>query len=157
MGDAFGDKLKRLREESGMSQEALAKELNVSRQAVYKWESNKGYPDIENLIQMSDLFAVTIDELIRSDKKLQNKMKMDDVESLAFSDPGFYIGIVLVLLGVTIFDDTLSYTMTIIGLLTILFFTDILRSFQSMFKKYIKIACASSFECTCYFYAPLSF
>lgn len=135
MGDAFGDKLKRLREESGMSQEALAKELNVSRQAVYKWESNKGYPDIENLIQMSDLFAVTIDELIRSDKKLQNKMKMDDVESLAFSDPGFYIGIVLVLLGVTIFDDTLSYTMTIIGLLTILFFTDILRSFQSMFKK----------------------
>jgi len=42
--------------------------MNVSRQAVYKWENNKGYPDIENLIKLSELYNVTLDELIKGDQ-----------------------------------------------------------------------------------------
>ena len=48
-----------------MSREDLAGEMNVSRQAVYKWENNKGYPDIENLIKLSEVYNVTLDELIK--------------------------------------------------------------------------------------------
>ncbi len=47
-----------------MSREELAGEMNVSRQAVYKWKNNKGYPDIENLIKLSERYNVTLDELI---------------------------------------------------------------------------------------------
>lgn len=57
----FQDKLRLLRKEKGMSQEALAGELNVSRQAVSKWETGEGYPETEKLIMISDLFEVSLD------------------------------------------------------------------------------------------------
>ena len=60
----FNEKLKMLRKEKGFTQENLADELNVSRQAITKWESGDGTPDIENLKQISNLFNTTIDELI---------------------------------------------------------------------------------------------
>jgi len=46
----LGEQLEKLREEKKMSREEVAGAMNVSRQAVYKWENNKGYPDIENLL-----------------------------------------------------------------------------------------------------------
>lgn len=131
----FGSKLKKLREEHNLSQEELAQQLNVSRQAVYKWEAHKGYPDIHNLIRLSDMFDVTIDDLIRSDKKLQDKISIDEERSFEqFSDPGFYIGIVLVFLGLVLFDHSLSYAFTIVGLLTMVFLTDVIQSVKSLFN-----------------------
>ena len=62
----FGDNLYSLRKSKGISQEELAERLGVSRQAVSKWERNEAYPDTENLIAISKLFGVTIDELINS-------------------------------------------------------------------------------------------
>ncbi|WP_308015734.1 helix-turn-helix transcriptional regulator [Priestia aryabhattai] len=47
--------------------------MNVSRQAVYKWENNKGYPDIENLIKLRDLYNITLDKLIKGDHSFQKK------------------------------------------------------------------------------------
>ena len=61
----FGMKLQSLRKEKGLSQEALAEKLHVSRQAVSKWESGAGYPEMDKLILISDLFGVTIDYLIK--------------------------------------------------------------------------------------------
>ncbi|WP_310883713.1 helix-turn-helix domain-containing protein [Priestia megaterium] len=69
----LGEQLQRLREEKNLSREELAQVMNVSRQAVYKWENNKGHPDIENLIKLSDLYNVTIDELIEGDRSFQKK------------------------------------------------------------------------------------
>lgn len=60
-----------------MSREDLAGEMNVSRQAVYKWENNKGYPDIENLIKLSEVYNVTLDELIKGDQSFQSKIAID--------------------------------------------------------------------------------
>ena len=60
----FADKLKSLRVEKGLTQEALAEQLYVTRAAVSKWENGKGYPNIESLRQISRLFHVTVDELI---------------------------------------------------------------------------------------------
>lgn len=60
----FGEKLTSLRKEKGMSQEDLANELNVSRQAVSKWESNVSYPETDKIVAICRLFNCSMDELI---------------------------------------------------------------------------------------------
>lgn len=60
----IGTKIKELRAERGLSQEQMAEQLCVSRQAVTKWETGAGAPDLENLIAISRLFGVSTDELL---------------------------------------------------------------------------------------------
>ncbi|MBR6696685.1 MAG: helix-turn-helix transcriptional regulator [Lachnospiraceae bacterium] len=60
----IGEKIKSLRNEKGITQEALAEELNVSRSAIAKWESNNGIPEISNLKSISQIFNVSLDELL---------------------------------------------------------------------------------------------
>ncbi|RPK04765.1 helix-turn-helix domain-containing protein [Priestia endophytica] len=74
----LGEQLKDLREKHNMSREDLAQKMNVSRQAVYKWETNKDYPDIDNLIRLSDLYEVTLGELIKGDPVFQKKIAVDE-------------------------------------------------------------------------------
>ena len=71
----FNEKLKLLRKESNLTQEGLAEKLNVSRQAITKWENNEGIPDIENLKQISILFNTTIDDLIKDEKEINLDLK----------------------------------------------------------------------------------
>ncbi len=66
----FGEKLKVIRRQAGMSQEKLAEKLGVSRQAITKWETNAGIPDIENIMAVSTLFHVSIDELLSNEKNI---------------------------------------------------------------------------------------
>ncbi|MGO0798855.1 helix-turn-helix domain-containing protein, partial [Clostridioides difficile] len=67
----LGENLKKLRKERNLSQEQLAEMLNVSRQAISKWESNKTYPDIENLVLLRNLFNVSLDYLIVNENKTE--------------------------------------------------------------------------------------
>lgn len=60
----FGEKLKKARKGACLTQEQLAEKLIVSRQAITKWESNKGMPDIENLKGISKLLNVSVDYLL---------------------------------------------------------------------------------------------
>ena len=60
----FAEKLKSIRKQVGMSQELLAEKISVSRQAVTKWETGAGIPDIDNMVSISNLFNISIDELI---------------------------------------------------------------------------------------------
>ena len=80
----FNEKLKMLRKENELTQEQLAEKLNVSRQAITKWESGDGTPDIENLKQISILFNTTIDELVKEDKtvKVETIKKYSYIEEL---------------------------------------------------------------------------
>ena len=64
----FCEKLQELRKNRGLTQEELAEVLYVSRTAVSKWESGRGYPSIDSLKEISDYFSVTIDELLSADK-----------------------------------------------------------------------------------------
>ena len=64
----FNEKLQMLRADKNMTQEELAKELYVSRTAVSKWESGRGYPNIESLKAIAKFFNITIDELICSEE-----------------------------------------------------------------------------------------
>ncbi|NJI81038.1 helix-turn-helix transcriptional regulator [Clostridioides difficile] len=65
----FGENLKRLRKERNLSQEQLSEMLNVSRQAISKWESNKTYPDIENLMLLRNIFNIALDDLLFDENK----------------------------------------------------------------------------------------
>ncbi|WP_438450516.1 helix-turn-helix domain-containing protein [Lactobacillus kitasatonis] len=62
----LGQKIADLRKKSGLSQEALAEKMNVSRQAVSKWESNQSIPDIKKIVDLSELFGVTTDYLLKN-------------------------------------------------------------------------------------------
>ena len=60
----IGEKIAVLRNAAGMSQEALAEKLEVTRQAVSKWEMDQTQPQIENVIQLCELFNISTDELL---------------------------------------------------------------------------------------------
>lgn len=66
----FNEKLQELRKKNGMTQEELAKALYVSRTAVSKWESGRGYPNIDSIKEIAKFFSVTIDELLSSNEAL---------------------------------------------------------------------------------------
>ena len=63
----FADKLIALRKKAGWSQEELAEKLNVTRQSVSKWEGAQSVPDIDKILQLSRLFGVTTDYLLKDD------------------------------------------------------------------------------------------
>lgn len=66
----FNEKLQELRKQKGLTQEELAQDLFVSRTAISKWESGRGYPSIDSLKAIAKFFSVTIDELLSSDELL---------------------------------------------------------------------------------------
>lgn len=74
----FNEKLQELRKNKGLTQEELAEALYVSRTAISKWESGRGYPNIDSLKEISNYFSVSIDDLLSGDKLIsiaQNENK----------------------------------------------------------------------------------
>lgn len=69
----FAEKLKSIRKQAGISQEKLAEKIGVSRQAVTKWETDMGIPDIENIMAISALFHISIDELLSNEKGMKEQ------------------------------------------------------------------------------------
>lgn len=61
----FSKKLKEIRKNEGLSQDQLAEKIGVSRQAITKWETGKGLPDVENMVIIAEIFKTTLDELLR--------------------------------------------------------------------------------------------
>ncbi len=85
----FNEKLQELRKQRGLTQEELAELLYVSRTAISKWESGRGYPNIDSLKAISKYFSVSLDELLSSDAILtiaeeENKQKELHSRNLVF-------------------------------------------------------------------------
>lgn len=77
----FSEKLKELRKNRGLTQEELANDLYVSRTAISKWESGKGYPNIDSLKVISKYFSVSLDELLSNEELLdvaENEQKVKE-------------------------------------------------------------------------------
>lgn len=66
----LGQKLKEIRKRFGLSQEQLAEIMNVSRQAITKWENEGGLPDVSNLQELSKVFGITVDYLLNDENQL---------------------------------------------------------------------------------------
>ncbi len=69
MNNQFSENLKKIRKENNLSQEQLADELGVSRQAISKWESSVAYPEMDKIIALCEKFNVNIDDLLHKDIK----------------------------------------------------------------------------------------
>ncbi|MCO8286428.1 helix-turn-helix domain-containing protein [Tetragenococcus halophilus] len=71
----IGEQIKNQREMKNWSQQELADKLHISRQSISKWEQDIALPSFANIVAISDLFAISLDELIRGDEELMNKFK----------------------------------------------------------------------------------
>jgi len=74
----FHEKLRECREESGLSQNDIAERLSISRQAVSKWERGINEPDIETIVRLSDIYNVTIDQLLRADLSIVKRLAVKE-------------------------------------------------------------------------------
>lgn len=73
----IGETIKKERVEHDLTQEELAKKMNISRQTVSKWEVGTSLPNIEQLTQLAELFNLSLDNLIKGDKKVEKKVIKD--------------------------------------------------------------------------------
>ena len=103
----FSEKLYKLRKNSGLSQEQLAEQLNVSRQAISKWEQGTAVPESEKLITISNYFGVTVDYLLKEDTADTTNITAEAIEG----KPKMMAGIVICIAGIV--------SMVIWGLLSI--------------------------------------
>lgn len=68
-------KLKNARIEAGLTQEKAAEKIDVSRQTISNWENEKSYPDIISVIALSDLYSVSLDELLKGNQKMAEHLE----------------------------------------------------------------------------------
>lgn len=71
----IGKKLKNARIEAGLTQEKAAEKIDVSRQTISNWENEKSYPDIISVIALSDLYSISLDELLKGDRKMAEHLE----------------------------------------------------------------------------------
>ena len=98
----FGEKLQELRKSRGLTQEELAEALYVSRTAVSKWESGRGYPSIDSLKEISNYFSVSIDDLLSGEKLIsiaekENKNNIRNMCNLLFGMADFFSFLLIIL------------------------------------------------------------
>lgn len=73
----LGEKLKEQRMSLGLTQQEVAEHLHVSRQTISNWEVGRNFPDIPMIISISDYYHISLDELLKGDEQLMDKMKKD--------------------------------------------------------------------------------
>ena len=71
----IGKKLKDARMRSGFTQESVAEKVIVSRQTISNWENEKSYPDIISVIELSNLYSISLDELLKGDEKMMEHLE----------------------------------------------------------------------------------
>ena len=64
----LGERLRETRQKKGVSQSTVAEHLNISRQSISKWENNSSYPDLDNLVRLSEYYEVTVDDLLKENQ-----------------------------------------------------------------------------------------
>ncbi|MDD7280744.1 MAG: DUF3955 domain-containing protein [Erysipelotrichaceae bacterium] len=77
----FAKQIKQIRKENNLTQEQMAKKLNVTRQAISNWENNKNLPDLELIVLISKEFSVSLDELILEENNMTTKLIKDGSET----------------------------------------------------------------------------
>lgn len=88
----FAEKLKTIRKEAKLSQEQLAEKIGVSRQAITKWETDMGIPDIENIMAISALFDISIDDLLSNERGIKKTTEylFESITEYDISEPKRY-------------------------------------------------------------------
>lgn len=77
----FGEQIKKIRSENGLTQEQLATQLNVSRQTISSWENNRNLPDLEMVVKIAKVFNLSLDQLILGGSDMEYKLIQDGSET----------------------------------------------------------------------------
>ena len=138
----LGSQIRRYRSERGMSQDDLAGKIFVSRQTISNWENDRTYPDVQNLLLLSNLFDVTIDQLIRGDLETMKQALDKDVRSMKILNMILYgwaavIFIVdgLMLYGVAVAKREWPWLLSLMGLLALLVLLGIITGLEGNIKR----------------------
>lgn len=91
----ISEQLQKQRKQHNMSQEQLADKLSISRQAISKWENGTTLPSFSNVVMISELFDISLDDIIKGDEQLMNKFEDDDKIKFSAVEIIIWLGIVL--------------------------------------------------------------
>lgn len=127
----LGEKIKHLRQSNKMSQSDLAKSLHVSYQAISNWERNKSYPDKENIIMISNLFNIPLDELMRDEQKYTPRS--NSLLKYNLQDVVILIGALFIVPSMIFLSNELSMLGLLLGF-SIISFSDYIVEFIRNFK-----------------------
>lgn len=132
----IGDKLKKARMDKNLTQEEVAEKIFVSRQSISNWENNKTYPDIGNVLALSDLYQISLDELLKgSDNFMEH---LEESTDLVKSNKKLMALIVLALIAMivmAIFTEFLPERVFLVSIFTLaviltsLIYREIIRRF----------------------------
>lgn len=132
----IGDQLKKARLDKNMTQEEVAEKIFVSRQSISNWENNKTYPDIGNIIALSDLYGISLDELLKgSDNFMKHLEESTDIVKSNKKLIFFIILALLFMIVMAVFTSFLPekvFLLAIFGLaviLTGLIYSEIIKRF----------------------------
>lgn len=93
----IGNQIKKYRNELGLSQEELADKIFVTRQTISNWENEKNYPDIKSLVMLSNLFNISLDNLVKGDlEEMKKQIKESDIKE--FYKQGTVLTVIMVLM-----------------------------------------------------------
>lgn len=101
----IGEKVKKARTEMNMTQETAAENLMVSRQTISNWENGKSLPDIVSVIKMSELYQISLDDLLKGDSVMMEKLEKDakllktEKKVLGYAWISLVIGVIILTLG----------------------------------------------------------
>ena len=93
----LGAQIKKYRVEFSLSQDELAEKLLVTRQSISNWENDKTYPDIKSLVLMSEVFSVSLDELVKGDMEIMKK-EISEQDREQFKKEDRVLGVLMLLL-----------------------------------------------------------
>jgi transcriptional regulator with XRE-family HTH domain len=132
----LSEKIVRLRKENGWSQENLAEKLNVSRQAVSRWEGGTASPDASNILQLSKLFGVTTDYLLNDDFESDNDLpKVKQLNSDGIHQIMIFMVTLEVMTLIIQFMTTVILQNVFFGILSFIPFVAIIGGFEYAYQK----------------------
>ena len=137
----LSDKIVKLRKTNGWSQEELAEKLNVSRQAISRWEGATAQPDATNILQLSKLFGVTTDYLLNDEYESDNDLpKVKEIKSDGFHQIMIFMVTLEVMVLIIQFTTTIILQNEFFGVLSFLPFVAVIGGFEYAYQKKIQEA-----------------
>ena len=132
----LSDKIIKLRKTNGWSQEELAEKLDVSRQAISRWESTAAQPDATNILKLSKLFGVTTDYLLNDDYESDNDLpKVKEINQEGISQILIFMVTLEVMVLIIQFMTTILLQNVFFGVLSFVPFVAIIGGFEYAFQK----------------------
>lgn len=132
----IGDKLKEARLKNNMTQEEVAGKIFVSRQSISNWENNKTYPDIGNVIALSDLYEISLDELLKgSDSFMKHLEESTDLVKSNKKLIGIIILALLTMIIIALFTEFMPERLNMVAIFTLsiiltgLIYSEIIKRF----------------------------